>query len=110
MFKVETVVAGDGHEELQLTDKQRQVIIGLAWWGCEWVRPMDIGGRNASHHSQVLNQLVRKGLVETKVRSRGVRGSKVYRLHADALGIAKELESWYYDQHLGRLARLAAKA
>ncbi len=46
----------------------------------EWFRPMDIGGRNGSGHSSLLAQLERKGLVESRQRSGGVRGSKLYRL------------------------------
>ena len=45
-------------------------------------RPMDIGGYDGSSHSAALSQLVRKGLVESRVRSTGVRGSKLYRLTA----------------------------
>lgn len=33
-----------------------------------WVRPMDIGGRDASWHSAVLKQLARRGLVEQRAR------------------------------------------
>lgn len=47
-----------------------------------WVRPRALGGRDGSHHSAVLAQLEVRGLVESKVRSPGVRGSRLYRLTA----------------------------
>ena len=34
----------------------------------EWARPMDIGGRGASGHSQALARLVKLGLVERRQR------------------------------------------
>jgi predicted transcriptional regulator len=49
------------------------------------VRPMDIGGRDASYHSATLKKLVEKGLVERKRRNSlmnalgSTRGSYVYR-------------------------------
>ncbi|OKH83344.1 hypothetical protein EB73_07220 [Mycobacterium sp. SWH-M3] len=45
-----------------------------------WLRPLDLGGRDGSNHSAVLAQLQRRGLVESKVRSHGTRGSKLYRI------------------------------
>lgn len=54
--------------------------------GVEWCRPMDIGGKDCSGHSDILKQLVAKGLVER--RKRGTlanflghgRGSYEYRI------------------------------
>lgn len=43
-----------------------------------YVRPMDIGAVNGSHHSATLNKLARRGLVEAKARGGWVRGSKQY--------------------------------
>jgi hypothetical protein len=40
----------------------------------EWVRPMDIGGRDSSHHSATLRKLVRYGLVEQKRHYVGLSG------------------------------------
>lgn len=45
----------------------------------KWLRPMDIG-RPSSFICRGLQGLERKGMVESKTRSRGVRGSKLYRL------------------------------
>lgn len=66
-----------------LTPKQREFLADFFQCGTgdrEWVRPMDIGGRDGTHHSAVLAQLERHGLVESRTRSPGVRGSKLYRL------------------------------
>ncbi len=49
-----------------------------------WLRPMDFGGHDGSHHSATAAKLVRKGLAER--RARGVifasnsRGSYEYRI------------------------------
>lgn len=40
----------------------------------EWVRPMDIGGADSSHHSATLRKLVRLGLAEQLRHYRGVSG------------------------------------
>lgn len=45
----------------------------------EWVRPMDIGGRDSNDVSRVLNRLVRKGYVEMKRRAGHCRPSYLYR-------------------------------
>lgn len=66
-----------------LTETQHQFLADFYLCGTdenEWVRPMDIGGRNGSNHSALLRQLERHGYVESRVRSTGVRGSKLYRL------------------------------
>ncbi|SLC72248.1 Uncharacterised protein [Mycobacteroides abscessus subsp. massiliense] len=56
-----------------LTDNQIEVLLQF---GREsgWLRPLDLGGRDGSNHSAILAQLVRRGLVESKVRSYGDRG------------------------------------
>jgi hypothetical protein len=65
-------------ETLNLTSQQAEVFELLD--DEEWLRPMDIGGRDGSHHSNTLAALVRKRLVERKARSSwGTRGSYVYR-------------------------------
>ncbi len=53
---------------MKLTDKQKEVLENLKQSGLEWVRPMDIGAWDASWHSSILNQLVRKGFVEVRKR------------------------------------------
>lgn len=66
------------NKTVELTEREREVLKELT---ADWVRPMDIGGRNGSDHSQVLSSLVRKGLVERKQRSAfgRSRGSYLYR-------------------------------
>ena len=53
---------------LQLTENQREVYLTLA--SCTsadgWRTPMQIGGRDQSHHARTLMQLVKLGIVETK--------------------------------------------
>ena len=51
----------------QISDRQRSVLGSLAANG-SWAQPMDIGGRDGSHHSVTLNQLVRKELAERNKR------------------------------------------
>lgn len=50
---------------MKISDRQRAVLRSLAAYG-DWTQPMDVGGRDGSHHSTTLNQLVRKGLAERK--------------------------------------------
>jgi hypothetical protein len=50
-----------------LTMRQRDVLSSLVDHPrSTWLRPMDIGGRDGSHHSDTLRQLVAMGLVERK--------------------------------------------
>ena len=55
-----------------LTDRDREVLGELPI--VAWVRPMDVGGTNSSHHSATLRKLVRYGLAEQKRHYRGVSG------------------------------------
>jgi predicted transcriptional regulator len=65
-----------------LSEREREVLNEL---DDQWVRPMDIGGRDAGDHSRVLRALVRKGLAEKRRRNSlanwlgSSRGSYVYR-------------------------------
>lgn len=52
-----------------------------------WSRPMDVGGTDASYHSAVLVQLVRKGLAE---RRRYGHGSWLYRISEAGLRLHAE--------------------
>lgn len=64
---------------MKLTELQREVLQQV---GSRWLRPMDMGARDGSHHSAVLAALVRKGLVQ-RVQRGGLayaRGSYLYRL------------------------------
>lgn len=50
----------------------------------EWVRPLDIGATNGSHHSGTLNRLAERGLVRYKQRGAaepppGENGGKIWR-------------------------------
>lgn len=86
---------GPSENPLGLTPNQREVMEALRWWGApefgNWVRPMDVGGRNSSHHSHTLAALARKGLVEERVRSSGWRGSKLYRITVAGWEAAEKL-------------------
>jgi len=49
----------------RISDRQREVLGSLAAYR-DWARPMDVGGRDGSHHSATLGQLARQGLAERK--------------------------------------------
>lgn len=80
----------DNHDPtLELTEAQRELMSALRSAhsaGVEWVRPIDLGGKDGSNHSQVLAQLVKRGLVERTKRNTLAnmigygRGSYVYRV------------------------------
>ncbi len=61
----------------QVSDRERDVLREVPT--DEWVRPMDVGGHDASDHSAVLGRLVRKGHVEIKTFGGHVRPSYRYR-------------------------------
>jgi hypothetical protein len=71
-------------KERPLTERQTQCVRWLD--RPAWLRPMDIGARDASWHCGVLQQLIRKGLVERARRNTlmnmigGGNGSYIYRL------------------------------
>lgn len=59
-----------------------------------WLRPMDFGGHNNSHHGRTATRMVAKGWVQREKRwislSRGPRGSFHYRITASgAQALAK---------------------
>lgn len=45
-----------------------------------WVRPMDCGGSNGSHHGATLQRLLKKGLVDRK-GWRGIRRTNWYMIN-----------------------------
>jgi hypothetical protein len=47
-------------------ERDAQVLKNLAHHGDRFVRPMDLGGMDGSHHSATLARLVKRGLVERK--------------------------------------------
>jgi len=53
---------------MALTKRQKEILRDLEISGKRWNRPMDIGAWDSSYHSAVLNQLVKKGLVERRGR------------------------------------------
>ncbi|MBL4699866.1 MAG: hypothetical protein JKX85_01280 [Phycisphaeraceae bacterium] len=53
---------------MKLTRRQNDLLEELRIHG-RWVRPMDIGGNNGSHHSATLRQLWRKGLIQRLPRN-----------------------------------------
>ena len=55
----------DGARAARISDRQHDVLGSLAAYG-DWARPMDVGGRDGSHHSATLAQLARQGLAERK--------------------------------------------
>ena len=57
--------AGNGARAAQISGRQLVVLRSLAACG-GWAQPMDIGGRDGSHHAATLSQLARHGLVERK--------------------------------------------
>lgn len=61
--------------------KNREVIVLLNMAHGDWVRPMDVGGSDGSHHSYTLRKLADMGLVEQDVRGgRQIRKAYKYRL------------------------------
>lgn len=50
---------------LLITERQDDVLRALIEFGM-WARPMDVGGRDGSHHHRTLMQLVDLQLVDTK--------------------------------------------
>lgn len=79
----------------KLTEDDRDVLLCL---NTEWLRPMDVGGHDGSHHSRVLAKLARKGLADRARRDSianmigGSRGSYIYRLSAEGLRVAQHLK------------------
>lgn len=49
----------------RISEREKDVLDSLTAYK-DWARPMDVGGRDGSHHSMTLSQLARRGLVERK--------------------------------------------
>lgn len=58
---------------MKLTDRQRELLVHLD--DELWLRPMDVGGTDGSHHSRTLAQLARKGLAEESRGGDSARGT-----------------------------------
>jgi hypothetical protein len=70
-----------------LTERQAGLLNELRRAGFrddEWFRPMDVGGRDGSEHSNILRELCAKGFVERKRRN--TSSSYLYRLTAIGRG------------------------
>jgi hypothetical protein len=77
---------------MKLTDRQLEVLKSLAYahkYG--FVRPMDLGGTDASHHSHTLAALVRKGLAKRQARGGLFRGAWRYRITDAGLALLSPL-------------------
>lgn len=79
-----------------LLAKEQQILCTLDGQST-WLRPMDLGGRDASWHSPTLVRLIKKGLVERRLRGTLMnvyigsrRGSYEYRLTIAGRRAAKE--------------------
>ena len=88
-----------------LSANQRQVVDSLAVYGGKdrvWARPMDIGGRDGSHHTGTLRGLMTKKIVERALRDTLMnflgpgRGSYLYRLTDNGWQIAQALRTTLY--------------
>jgi hypothetical protein len=62
--KTTLVARPDVH--VPLSDRKREVLDALSGLHEGWARPMDVGGRDGSHHSATLAQLAKHGLAERK--------------------------------------------
>lgn len=67
-----------------LSHRQKDVLEALACFGGHertWARPMDIGARDGSNHTQTLRALIKKGMVERHLRGtliNSLRGQDCY--------------------------------
>jgi hypothetical protein len=79
-----------------LTERDHEVLASLD--SEQFLRPMDIGGTDSSHHSATLAKLARYGLVEQKRHYRGLSGGHWrYRrrdMVQEALGYVRLLVSY----------------
>ncbi len=64
----------------RLPETQRDVLRALVVFAA-WARPMDVGATDGSHHTTSLRALIRKGLVERRLRGsllNNLRGTELY--------------------------------
>lgn len=73
-----------------MTERELLVLRRLAAHSSEFVRPMDIGGRDGSYHSAVLARLCKKGFA-----AREPRGTLTNYLRGFGKG-SKRASSWLY--------------
>ena len=77
----------------KLPERQRDILAALAIDDGGWVRPMDVGATDGSHHGMTLRALVKKGLAERKLRGsllNQIRGTELY----ERLAKARRGRSW----------------
>lgn len=60
-----------------LSARDNEVLDELKHWKYNkgWARPMDVGGRDCSHHSRTLSKLVRLGYAEARRRCVSIQGA-----------------------------------
>ena len=62
-----------------LTDEDRDILNALREQP-PWVRPMDVGGTSSSRHSDILDKLYRRGLVDRQAR-KNINGTRTVRTY-----------------------------
>jgi len=67
---------------MKLTSYQLETLDTLRVFG-EWARPMDVGGKDGTHHTHTLKSLAKKGLAERKGERFYVRAAYRYRITAE---------------------------
>jgi hypothetical protein len=78
-----------------ITDRDRQVLNDLSQ--TEWLRLLDIGGTNGSHHGSTVRKLIRYGLAEKRPRGGSIGGMRTtweYRrvdMVQQAIGFVRQL-------------------
>ena len=73
-----------------LRDREIEILNNMTAVPGRWHRPMDVGGRDASHHSYSLQKLARKGYVEKKIRGGRSRPAYAYRITEKGVNTIKE--------------------
>lgn len=91
---------------MELSDEEKEVLAEAEYihrrpdqasprcGGGGWFKPMNVGGRNGSHHSRTLRKLERKGLIESERMTwagASSRGSRRYRITEPGLKAHREL-------------------
>ena len=72
-----------------LSERSFELLVHLAAFDLDlWLRPMDLGGTDGSHHSVTLQRLTRRGLVERRRRE--------VPPVADLVELAERRGSWEY--------------
>jgi hypothetical protein len=75
---------------IRLTENELEVLLAMQGSN-EWLRPMDVGAWDSSHHSGTLKRLAAKGLV---LRKRRYPGASMYLYQITEVGNAACAEWW----------------